>query len=217
MFCHKCGNKTTEGAGFCHKCGAKLMKNEAMPHLSTSNVHVAGSDGILHSNNEIFALQPKHPSTVYEAQARYDILNKEQKNSSAQVALFCFVGALVVFGIAGFVQFLGDSSMFNMEYSLPSFNFVDTDRRYTGRSILVNFALANILFVVFWGGWLLTIGLSLFGIFSCYCAFVDISRNDVERKRTEAKNILEKDQDKAIKLEQEANELEAVLNALGNR
>jgi len=24
MFCHKCGNKSPEGAGFCHKCGAKL-------------------------------------------------------------------------------------------------------------------------------------------------------------------------------------------------
>lgn len=28
MFCHKCGNKITERAGFCHKCGAKLVVEE---------------------------------------------------------------------------------------------------------------------------------------------------------------------------------------------
>ena len=41
MFCHKCGNKNTEGAGFCHKCGTKLAavnaasqaNNEPMSNL----------------------------------------------------------------------------------------------------------------------------------------------------------------------------------------
>jgi hypothetical protein len=29
MFCHKCGNKSLEDAGFCQKCGEKLIKDEA--------------------------------------------------------------------------------------------------------------------------------------------------------------------------------------------
>ena len=221
MFCHKCGSEIPKSAGFCHKCGAKIADGERMLHHNevqqptVTSFPLASTEGNHQYNHMKNEHPPKHFETVNEAKAKYDQLNKEQKQLNSSVALYCLIGALAVFGVASFVQFLGDSSMFNMEYSLPRFSFVDTDRRYTGRTFLVNFALANILFVAFWGGWLLTVGLFLFGIFSCYFTFVDISRNDVERKRTEAKDIREKDQDKAIKLEQEANELEAVLNALG--
>ena len=31
MFCHKCGNKITEGAGFCHKCGVNVAGAHAQP------------------------------------------------------------------------------------------------------------------------------------------------------------------------------------------
>jgi hypothetical protein len=29
MFCHKCGNKVAENAGFCHKCGAKMVADQS--------------------------------------------------------------------------------------------------------------------------------------------------------------------------------------------
>ena len=35
MFCHNCGNKVTEEAGFCSKCGTKLADNDST--LQTTN------------------------------------------------------------------------------------------------------------------------------------------------------------------------------------
>ena len=45
MFCHKCGSKMSEGAGFCHKCGAKIATDDtAMPIQDKSVAHTATSN-----------------------------------------------------------------------------------------------------------------------------------------------------------------------------
>lgn len=37
MFCHKCGNKPMEGAGFCNNCGAKLIVEDTGAQIVTES------------------------------------------------------------------------------------------------------------------------------------------------------------------------------------
>ena len=39
MFCHICGNKVAEGAGFCHKCGSKLMADATTQQSPDNNIN----------------------------------------------------------------------------------------------------------------------------------------------------------------------------------
>lgn len=36
MYCHKCGTKVADDAGFCQKCGAELMADEAVSQTTAT-------------------------------------------------------------------------------------------------------------------------------------------------------------------------------------
>lgn len=43
MFCHKCGQKSAEGAAYCQKCGAKLIQDGAAAQVADESVNVTST------------------------------------------------------------------------------------------------------------------------------------------------------------------------------
>lgn len=74
MFCHKCGNKSPEGAVFCQKCGAKLINDETKTQSSVKSVKVSAPVSAETTAPPIEPTQQEPDASVPEIQEAYDRL-----------------------------------------------------------------------------------------------------------------------------------------------
>jgi len=61
MFCHKCGNKSPEGAEFCNKCGEKLINNTTISSVSEDSKLVSTMPT---ATQTTLTLVPHHPPII---------------------------------------------------------------------------------------------------------------------------------------------------------
>lgn len=121
MFCHKCGTKVTEGAGFCHNCGAKMVqevigqeplnvfpinnkpKNTIaegpLPQTSAASVQTINRDNMPSANgNDFKAFVDSHIQSTTNFQSAEELLNSRVPIKFVWKCL----GVSAIFGILTF-------------------------------------------------------------------------------------------------------------------
>lgn len=103
MFCHKCGNKITEDAGFCSKCGTKLAVNDSTlqiePISTFTQERVKPSlSSIASANIEDFK---KNVDNHVQATTKYKTADDLLKKSKPLAFIWICLGVFAVVGFMG--------------------------------------------------------------------------------------------------------------------
>lgn len=128
MFCHKCGNKIAEDAGFCHNCGTKVIQGditqeplnmlptnvesqststaEPLPQTSATPVQTFDRDNFsTDSRNDFKAFVDNHVRTTTKFQSADDLLKNSKPWTFLWICLGVsfIIGTVLVFPIGGLV------------------------------------------------------------------------------------------------------------------
>ena len=105
MFCHKCGNKITEDAGFCSKCGTKLADNDSTPQTTIEPISTFTQElvkpslpSIASANIEDFK---KNVDNHVQATTKFKTADDLLKNSKPLTFIWICLGAFAVVGFMG--------------------------------------------------------------------------------------------------------------------
>lgn len=126
MFCHKCGTKVADEAGFCHNCGAKVVRGgiisdllnvsaanemststaEPLPQPSAAPVQTIAWDNVPGNNgNDFKAFVDNHVRTTTKFQSADDLLKNSKPWNFLWICLGVsfVIGTVLAFPIGGFV------------------------------------------------------------------------------------------------------------------
>ena len=112
MFCHNCGNKVTEEAGFCSKCGTKLEDNDPTLQITNEPISTLAQElvkssllPIASTNTEDFK---KFVDNHVQATTKFKRADDLLKNSKPLMFIWICLGAFAVvgFAMAGLMGFL---------------------------------------------------------------------------------------------------------------